>query len=186
LKEDARDFLRETMGRRTMDDFSKRILSEVLPVEREVTPRNAKAKARKDEPPHADHWTHAVLLERGAYLRKLARAGDGQASETLKQYPQHATMLSFRARDGVAELHANFADLFVVLEGRATLVTGGTVKGAETIGPGEIRGASIEGGLSKELRAGDVAHVPAGVPHQMLVPGDKTFTAFVVKIKQKP
>jgi quercetin dioxygenase-like cupin family protein len=60
------------------------------------------------------------------------------------------------------------------------------VEGAETIGPGEIRGASIEGGLRQELRAGDVAHVPAGVPHQMLVSGDKTFTAFVVKIEQKP
>ena len=93
-------------------------------------------------------------------------------------------MLSFRARDGVAELHENFADLFVVLDGRATLVTGGTVVGAETVGPGEVRGTSIEGGLRQELRAGDVAHVPAGVPHQMLVPGDKTFTSFVMKIQQ--
>ena len=31
---------------------------------------------------------------------------------------------------------------------------------------------------------GDLAHVPAGVPHQMLVPGDNTFTAFVVKIQE--
>jgi mannose-6-phosphate isomerase-like protein (cupin superfamily) len=123
-------------------------------------------------------------MERAAYLRKLAKHGDGQASETLKEYPQHATMLSFRARDGEAELHENFADLFYVLEGRATLVTGGTVIGANTVGPGEVRGAAIEGGKRQELRAGDVAHVPAGVPHQMLVPGDKTFTSFVVKIQQ--
>jgi mannose-6-phosphate isomerase-like protein (cupin superfamily) len=95
-------------------------------------------------------------------------------------------MLSFRARDGEAELHENFADLFFVLDGRATLLTGGMVKGAETSGPGEIRGKSIEGGVRQELRAGDVAHVPAGVPHQMLVSGDKTFTAFVVKIEQQP
>jgi quercetin dioxygenase-like cupin family protein len=58
--------------------------------------------------------------------------------------------------------------------------------GAETIGPGEIRGASINGGVRQELRAGDVAHVPAGVPHQMLVAGEKTFTSFVVKIEQHP
>jgi mannose-6-phosphate isomerase-like protein (cupin superfamily) len=93
-------------------------------------------------------------------------------------------MLSFRGRSGIAELHENFADLFVVLDGRATLVTGGTVAGAETISPGEIRGTSIEGGVRQELRAGDVAHVPAGVPHQMLVPGDKTFTSFVMKVQQ--
>jgi mannose-6-phosphate isomerase-like protein (cupin superfamily) len=167
-----------------MDGFEKEIWKEILPAERDGLPRQTHARARKDEPPHADHWPHAILLERAAYLRKLARHGDGQASETLKQYPQHAAMLSFRARDGVAELHENFADLFCVLDGRATLVTGGTVVGAETIGPGEIRGTSIQGGTRQELRAGDVAHVPAGVPHQMLVPGEKTFTSFVVKIEQ--
>ncbi len=167
-------------------DHSKEIWKDLLPIERDVIPSAAKTRRIKDAAPHADHWPAAILLERAAYLRKLARHGDGQASETLKEYPQHAAMLSFRARDGVAELHENFADLFYVLDGRATLVTGGTVVGAETVGPGEIRGSSIEGGVRQELRAGDLAHVPAGVPHQMLLTGDKTFTSFVVKIEQKP
>ena len=166
-----------------MHEMSKEIWKELLPPEKEVVP-HPKPKRPKNAPPHADHWSLAILLERAAYLRKLARLGDGQASETLHEYPQHATMLSFRARDGEAELHENFADLFVVLDGRATLVTGGMVVGAKTIGPGEIRGTSIEGGVRQELRAGDVAHVPAGVPHQMLVAGDKTFTSFVMKIQQ--
>ncbi len=167
-----------------MDELSREIWKELLAPERELTPRAGDAKRHKDAEPKLDHWPAAILLERAAYLRKLARVGDGQASETLKEYPQHSTMLSFRARDGVAELHENFADVFYVLDGRATLVTGGMVVGAETVGPGEIRGASIEGGARHELRAGDVAHVPAGVPHQMLVSLDKTFTSFVVKIQQ--
>ncbi|MGD0630908.1 MAG: hypothetical protein ABR987_16390 [Terracidiphilus sp.] len=167
-----------------MDEFSKKIWNELLPQEADGIPRAPRERPRKDGPPHADHWPAPILLERAAYLRKLAKHGDGQASETLKEYPQHATMLSFRARDGVAELHEEFADLFYVLDGRATLVTGGTVVGAQTIGPGEIRGTSIEGGIRQELRAGDVAYVPAGVPHQMLVPCDKSFTSFVVKIER--
>jgi mannose-6-phosphate isomerase-like protein (cupin superfamily) len=166
-----------------MDPFAKEVWKEIMPVEREMTPP-AKAGKRKDEPPHADHWHGPVLLERAAYLRKLAKAGSGEASETLKQYQGHATMLSFRARNGEAELHDDFADLFYVLDGRATLVTGGKIIGLRATGPGETRGDSIEGGARHELRAGDVAHVPAGVPHQMLVPGDKTFTAFVLKIEQ--
>ncbi len=169
-----------------MDDISKKIWNELLPPEREVVSRAPRVRPLKDKPPHADHWPAPILLERAAYLRKLAKHGDGQASETLKEYPRHATMLSFRARNGVAELHERFADLFYVLDGRATLVTGGTVVGAQAIGPGEIRGTSIEGGIRQELRAGDVAHVPAGVPHQMLVSGDKTVTSFVVKIEQNP
>jgi mannose-6-phosphate isomerase-like protein (cupin superfamily) len=166
------------------DTLSKQILKEINP---ELPgPQVPRKKAGKDGAAQLDHWSPAILMERGAYLSKLAKHGDGSASETLKEYPQHFTMLSFRSRDGVVELHENFADLFVVLDGHSTLVTGGTITSAETIGPGEIRGVSIVGGARQELRAGDVAHVPAGLPHQMLVPSDKTFTAFVMKIKEKP
>ena len=143
-----------------------------------------RVKSLGKEPAHLDHWTPAILLERAGYLRKLAKAGDGQASETLKEYRGHATMLSFRSRDGEAELHEKFADIFHVLAGKATLVTGGTILRARTIAPGETRGDRIEGGSRQELRAGDLAHVPAGLPHQMLVAGEGTFTAFVVKIKE--
>jgi mannose-6-phosphate isomerase-like protein (cupin superfamily) len=93
-------------------------------------------------------------------------------------------MLSFRSRDGDAEVHQNFADLFFVLAGTATLVTGGTVIRARTVEPGEMRGDSIESGTRQELKAGDVAHVPAGLPHQMLVAGEKTVTYFVVKVQE--
>jgi mannose-6-phosphate isomerase-like protein (cupin superfamily) len=168
-----------------MDPLSKEIRKELFSAEKEMTLPPAKRKAAKDALAAAEHWSHAVLLERGAYLRKLANLGDGQASETLSEYPQHAAMLSFRARSGVAELHENFADLFCVLDGCATLVTGGTVVNPQQVGPGEIRGASLEGGTRQLLEAGDIAHVPAGVPHQMLLSGDKTFTSFVVKIGEK-
>ena len=131
-----------------------------------------------------DHWSPAVLLERAAYLRKMAKHGDGSASETLKEYPQHLAMLSFRSRSGEAEVHERFADLFVVLAGAATLVTGGAVAGARVVGPGETRGASIEGGAERHLRQGDVAHVPAGTPHQMLLKGEDTFTCLVMKVQE--
>ncbi len=128
-----------------------------------------------------DHWTSAVLLERAAYLRKLARLGDGSASETLRQYPQHAAMLSFRSRTGEAEIHENVADLFLILAGAATLITGGAICGARSIGPGETRGNSIEGGASQRVRAGEVIHIPAGTPHQMLLSGDQTISYFILK-----
>jgi mannose-6-phosphate isomerase-like protein (cupin superfamily) len=114
----------------------------------------------------------------------MARYGDGSASETLREYPQHFAILSFRSRDGEAEMHQNFANLFYILAGTATLVTGGTVTRARTEKPGETRGDSIEGGAPQDLKAGDVVHVPAGVPHQMLVVGEKTITFFVMKIQE--
>jgi mannose-6-phosphate isomerase-like protein (cupin superfamily) len=167
-----------------MDSFSEKILKELLPAEKDIVPSATAHAGKRKQAPHADHWSAAVLLERAAYLSKLAKHGDGSASEMLKEYPQHCAMLSFRSRDGEAEVHENYADVFYVLEGRATLVTGGTVAGARLVGPGETRGSSVEGGVRQELRAGDVAHVPAGLPHQMLVAGDKTVTCLVLKVEE--
>jgi len=170
-----------------MDKIKNQILKELLPAEKDVVPPAASAQAKGEKPAlHTDHWSSAVLLERAAYLHKLAKQGDGSAGETLKEYPRHCAMLSFRSRDGEAEIHENFADVFYVLDGRATLVTGGTVAGARLTKPGETRGTSIEGGARQELRAGDVAHVPAGLPHQMLVAGEQTVTCLVMKVQEKP
>jgi mannose-6-phosphate isomerase-like protein (cupin superfamily) len=159
-----------------MDSLSKQILKDVNLDD--VGPEACGARNP------VDHWSPAVLLERAAYLRKLAKHGDGSASETLKECPQHCAMLSFRSRDGEAEVHEKFADLFCVLAGNATLLSGGVVIGARAVAPGETRGRSIEGGLRQTLRAGDFAHVPAGTPHQMLVKADETITSLVLKVQE--
>jgi len=144
-------------------------------------PALPKKKKRADP---AQHWTPAVLLERAAYLRKMARAGDGSASETIGEYPNHKAMLSFRARSGEVEVHEEWADLFVVLAGAGSMVVGGRVEGERVIGPGEIRGDAIEGGTRLELHAGNVIHVPAKTPHLVLLTGDKTLTSLVIKIRE--
>jgi len=166
-----------------MDDFSRTILKELLPSEK-LPPAPKGKKAKQDD--ILDHLAAPILLERAAYLKKLARASDGNASEILKEYPQHAIHLLVRSRDGGAEQHACFADLFFVIDGRAALLTGGTIADAKTISLGEIRGSAIQGGIRQELRAGDLAHVPASLPHQMLVSGDKFVTCLVLKIEQEP
>jgi quercetin dioxygenase-like cupin family protein len=65
----------------------------------------------------------------------------------------------------VAEVHANEADLFYVIEGRATQVLGGSVVGGKQTAPGQIRGAKTESGQTYQLGKGDVMWVPAGMPH---------------------
>ena len=159
-----------------MDLLAKQILKDV-----NLDDVGAKMTGPKNS---VDHWSPAVLLERAAYLRKLAKHDDGSASETLREYPQHSAMLSFRSRDGEAEVHEKFADLFCVLAGKATLVTGGVVDGARTVAPGEMRGLSIEGGARQTMRAGDFAHVAAGTPHQILVKAEETITCLVMKVQE--
>jgi mannose-6-phosphate isomerase-like protein (cupin superfamily) len=133
----------------------------------------------------SDYWSREQLLERAQHLRELATQGDGSASETLEKYPHHYTMLAFRNKTGGGELHENFADLFTILDGRATLVTGGELVDGKTTAPGELRGSGVKGGARQELKAGDEVHIPAGVPHQMLLEAGATVTYFVVKVEEK-
>lgn len=132
----------------------------------------------------SDHWSTAELLERAKHLQAMADKGDGSASETLEKYPHHYTMLAFRKHSGGGELHQNFADIFFILDGHASVLTGGQLVDQKTTAPGEIRGKSVEGGTRQELKAGDVVHIPAGTPHQMLLSDGDTVTYFVVKVEE--
>jgi len=132
----------------------------------------------------SEHWSKAQLLERAKHLQEQAAKGDGSASETLEKYPHHYTMLAFRQKSGGGELHQNFADMFVILDGHATVVTGGSVVEQKTVSPGEIRGKSVEGGTRQEVKAGDLVHIPAGTPHQTVVADGETVTYFVVKVEE--
>ena len=131
-----------------------------------------------------DHWTPAHLLQRAQPLKQMAAKGDGAASETLDKYPRHFTMLAFRNRSGGGEIHQNYADLFYILDGQATIVSGGQVENPKTTAPGEIRGTGVAGGSRQEVKAGDLVHIPAGVSHQMLLSQGDTVTYFVVKIQE--
>ena len=167
-----------------MNKLQSETLNELSPVEKETTPPAKSTNCANAELSHLDHWTPSALLERAVRLRKLAAEGDGSAGEVLKEYPRHFTVISFRNRDGEAELHENFADIFYILDGQVTLLTGGAIAGTRTVGPGEIRGDAVAGGGRQLLRGGDVAHVPAGTPHQMLVAANETVTFFVVKVRE--
>jgi glc operon protein GlcG len=95
------------------------------------------------------------------------------------KYMVHA---SHRDKAGMAEVHEQDADIIYVLEGAATLVTGGTVVDPKPVAPGEIRGREISGGDTRQLVKGDVIIVPAGTPHWFKeVPGPLTY--YVVKAR---
>jgi uncharacterized RmlC-like cupin family protein len=87
--------------------------------------------------------------------------------------------------DGMPETHAALDDVFTVLDGEATLLYGGKVEGDHEIRAGERRGTKITGGTSQKMAAGDMAIMPAGIPHQTLVEKGKSYTFLVVKIQQK-
>ncbi|MGE5219455.1 MAG: heme-binding protein [Chloroflexota bacterium] len=72
---------------------------------------------------------------------------------------------SHRDAPGVVEVHTHDTDLIYMLDGTATLVTGGTVIDDKTIEPEEIRGLESKGGESHIISKGDVVVIPNGTPH---------------------
>lgn len=84
---------------------------------------------------------------------------------------------------GLAEIHTRDTDILYVLEGSATLVTGGRAIGAKATGVEELRGSAIEGGETREIAPGDVVVVPNGTPHWFSqVRGPLLY--YVVKVRQ--
>jgi len=70
-----------------------------------------------------------------------------------------------RDKPGEVEVHTKDTDILYILEGSATFTTGGTVTGGKETAPGEIRVASMDGGVVRRLTKGDVIIIPANVPH---------------------
>lgn len=96
-----------------------------------------------------------------------------------ERYMIHA---SRREKPGMAEIHEEDADIVHVLEGSATVVTGGQAANVKTIAAGELRGDSISGGEERKLVKGDVIVIPKGVPH-WFKEVDAPFLYYVVKVR---
>ena len=100
----------------------------------------------------------------------------------LGTYGNHYMGISRREGDGSAEVHETEVDVWIVQAGEATLIVGGTMVQPKTVKPHEIRGTSIEGGETKQLKPGDIVHIPVKVPHQLKIAPGKTFTYLVIKV----
>ena len=84
---------------------------------------------------------------------------------TVTSGPNYKVMASQRTAGGEAELHDDDTDVFRIMSGSATFVTGGRMIGARITEPGETRGSGIEGGETRQLSAGDVVVIEKGTPH---------------------
>ena len=126
-------------------------------------------------------WTPAELKEREAKLSKTV-GPDHSSRETLADYGHHRFRYLYRDADGNPEQHDTIIDIVYVKSGEGTLMLGGTMAGRRTTGPGEFVGTRLDGGARHPLGAGDIVHIPAGIPHSFLVPQGKHLTYVLLKI----
>jgi acetyl esterase/lipase/mannose-6-phosphate isomerase-like protein (cupin superfamily) len=127
-------------------------------------------------PDRFHEWLAFMKLTDGVESGKYSTFIDSAKVDAA--FPKHTTLIDHgnyrimaigREKTGEAEIHADFTDVVYFVDGTATLATGGTVKSAKNTAAGEIRGAAIEGGERRDLKAGDVVTIPNGTPHHFIV-----------------
>ncbi len=129
-------------------------------------------------------WPAGDLKARATALASKL-SPEGVASDKIADYGFYNMQLAHRESTGGAELHEKFIDIFMIQSGDATLLIGGTIDGRHETGPGEIRGTAVKGGERHHVAAGDVVHIPANVPHQMVLDKGHQVTYFVVKVESR-
>ena len=87
-----------------------------------------------------------------------------------------------RDKGGEVEIHGKDTDVFYIIEGSATFVTGGMITGGIETARDEIRAPTMQGGVERRLSKGDVIVVPANVTH-WYKEVQQSITYFGVKVR---
>jgi mannose-6-phosphate isomerase-like protein (cupin superfamily) len=104
----------------------------------------------------------AALMAKAKNERKADQANLIQNLLSLAPYSAN---LEYRAAVGPASVHETEAELFYVIDGSGTLVTGGKLTEERRTNAQNLSGAGIEGGTSQEVAKGDFLIVPEKTPH---------------------
>jgi mannose-6-phosphate isomerase-like protein (cupin superfamily) len=89
-------------------------------------------------------------------------------------------VLAQRRSAGEVEVHERTNHVFIIVEGEATFVTGGTLVGARDTAPGQRRAPNVEGGQVHHLTKGDVITIPAKTPHWFKEVPTKTIAYYAI------
>jgi mannose-6-phosphate isomerase-like protein (cupin superfamily) len=93
-------------------------------------------------------------------------------------------VLAQRRSAGEVEVHEKTNHVFIIVEGEATFVTGGTLVEARDTAPDQRRASSVQGGQTYHLTKGDVITIPAKTPHWFKEVPTQTIAYYAVNTEQ--
>jgi mannose-6-phosphate isomerase-like protein (cupin superfamily) len=140
--------------------------------------------ADEEAPKGFNYWNAQSFAELNKTMApKAAADAHHVALQKLSDDANDYIIEVHRVGDGAPELHETEVDIYFVQSGSGMLVVGGTLTGADTTAPHEMRNGTIQGGIRRPLAPGDVVRVPPKTPHQVVLNGSKEITYIVVKVK---
>jgi mannose-6-phosphate isomerase-like protein (cupin superfamily) len=129
------------------------------------------ASAQQPAPQAASAATSRTMVSAADVTAMIAKAKtdrkDNQAllAQSMIQLAPYNVSLEYRAAVANAAVHETEAELFYVVDGSATLVTGGKLTNENRTNGANLTGSGVEGGVSRRVAKGDFIMVPEGTPH---------------------
>jgi mannose-6-phosphate isomerase-like protein (cupin superfamily) len=94
-------------------------------------------------------------------------------------------VLAQRRESGPAEYHDKTNHVFIMEEGEATLIVGGTPVDSKRTAPDQMRAPTLDGGKTYHLSHGDVITIPAKTWHWFKEVPSKTIAYYAVNIESE-
>jgi mannose-6-phosphate isomerase-like protein (cupin superfamily) len=130
----------------------------------------AKPPARQPSPQSSDKPTKtftsaADVTALIAKAKSERKEGQPTVAEPMLELGSYDGHLEYRASVGPAAVHEKEAEMFYVIDGSATLMTGGKLVKETRTNSTNLSGSGIDGGTSRSIAKGDFILVPENTPH---------------------
>jgi mannose-6-phosphate isomerase-like protein (cupin superfamily) len=107
----------------------------------------------------------ADVASLAAQARNDRKENQALVSKPILSLAPYTASLEYRASVGPAAIHEKEAEFFYVIEGSATMVTGGKLTEEKRTNAENLTGTGIEGGSTRSVAKGDFIVVPENTPH---------------------
>lgn len=134
-----------------------------------ITALGATGLAQAPAPTPTDR-TKATVFKAADLAAAIAKLPSDRPSSAVRVFtlaPYNVNVERRLPRQQGASLHEAQGELFYVIEGSATLLTGGTLVAPTRTGT-NLAGTGIEGGVRQAFSKGDFMIVPSGLAHQFV------------------
>ncbi len=121
--------------------------------------------AQQPAPPTKTYASSADVAALLAKAKADHKAGQPAVVERILTLAPYGANLEYRTGVGPAAVHEKEAEMFYVIDGSATLTTGGKLANEKRTNAENLTGTGIEGGKSQAVAKGDVVIVPENTPH---------------------
>ena len=125
------------------------------------------AQAPTAAPTDRTKATHYSAADLKAALGKLPTDRPASSVRVFTLDPYNVAVEQRQPREQGAASHSDRAELFYVIEGSGTMLTGGTITDGKQNGV-NTQGTTINNGTRIVFNPGDFIMVPSGVPHQFV------------------